>query len=93
MATITRVTGDMTTGDVKTGAEIRIRVWPPGSAAVPVDPDNPTVAERLFVETRMPIFDNDVPNGVKVAEWKHLDDATWATMAPSRLNPRLLYWK
>jgi hypothetical protein len=75
----------MTTVGILAGTEFRLMVMPANSDYVkdlpPADPENPTMAERLFVHIRFPTKDGGVLTGSKQpSDWQHLDDATWATM-------------
>lgn len=82
MAVITRTTGEMTTADVKTGTQAIAEVLKPDDDLVqalpPADPQNPTLAERLFIRFKMPHDDNGSPTGHTYSDWYHVDDSAIA---------------
>lgn len=80
MPTIVRTTGAMTNGDVLSDTRIYFVVRSEGDTQVqalpPVDPENPTVGERLFAQGRLPQVDDGTPNGqITSTEWIHVDDS------------------
>jgi len=82
MAAVTETTKDMD-NDIDS-AEQFFMIMPRTSRLVraipPADPDNPTLAERLFVRTNFSMERTDGrAGGDREAKWEHVDDSTIAT--------------
>lgn len=94
MAVVTESANEMTDADVSAGTEVRFVVLSPNDPMVqalpPAIPANPTLAERLFVRTKIIIQRSDgLDGGSRWSEWKNAGVAGYPAMTPSALRGEL----
>jgi len=84
MATIIESATAMTDAEVTTGTEMRYKVFGadhPDVAAIASDPENPTLAERLFVRVGIVVHRDDGGASEKRwSEWKNVNATNYPTL-------------